>query len=332
MTEFRLQNELFRNEEVLGNYANVFVHCEDNSIVEGHMLILAQQSPFCHRFFQSRKMEVADMIFPNIRHSVVRSALRIMYGKVVNVSKSDSKRICAFLNMLQVKYQVTAIEESPEFQSTGTYQTEVPIQDCQLKPLPENSDKGEKAEEGSQDWNRRTGNPDYQNTPVVIDDVTTATEPKQHDVMDNLENWTLTTTDWGKVDAIGHTIERDEAQNRNVYKCNFCPVSSRVFDYAAKHFTNKHKDIKKEQELILSVQKRRNQLMKDFDNVSDTGVNMTLVNHESTVILGDLETLAAELSKLPNDLPVQLDFKKKDFTKKLSADILAVKTFIDKIV
>ena len=69
--------------------------------------------------------------------------------------------------------------------------------------------------------------------------------------------------------------------------------------------------------------------MKDFDNVSDTGVNMTLVNHESTVILGDLETLAAELSKLPNDLPVQLDYKKKDFTKKLSA---AVKTFFDKIV
>ena len=59
---------------------------------------------------------------------------------------------------------------------------------------------------------------------------------------------------------------------------------------------------------------------------------MTLVKHESTVILGDLETLAAELSKLPTDLPVQLDYKKKDFTKKLSADILAVKTFIDKIV
>ena len=166
-------------------------------------------------------------------------------------------------------------------------------------------------------------------SPFVSDDVTTAVEPKTYDVNDD---WTLTTTDWGKVGAIGHTIERDEAQNRNVYKCNFCPVSSRVFDYAAKHFTNKHKNLKKEQDLLLSVQARRTRILKNFDDISQTGVNALLVKHESTVILGDLETLSAELSNLPNDLPVQLDYKKKDFIKKLSADILAVKTFIDKIV
>ena len=73
-------------------------------------------------------------------------------------------------------------------------------------------------------------------------------------------------------------------------------------------------------------------MLKNFDDLSNTGVNMTLVKHESAVILGDLETLAAELSNLPNDLPVRLDYKKKDFIKKLSADILAVKSFLDNIV
>ena len=154
----------------------------------------------------------------------------------------------------------------------------------------------------------------------------------QAEQKDSFENWTLTTTDWEKVDAIGHTMEIDEAQNRNVYKCNFLPVSSRVFDYAAKHYTNKHKNLKKEQDLLLSVQMRRTLMLKNFDDLSNTGVNMTLVKHESAVILGDLETLAAELSNLPNDLPVRLDYKKKDFIKKLSADILAVKSVIDNIV
>ena len=58
-------------------------------------------------------------------------------------------------------------------------------------------------------------------------------------------------------------------------------------------------------------------MLKTFDDLSNTGVNMTLVKHESAVILGDLETLAAELSNLPNDLPVRLDYKKKDFIKQI---------------
>ena len=36
MYEFQLQHALMTNEEVLENYVDVYIHAEDNSIVEGH--------------------------------------------------------------------------------------------------------------------------------------------------------------------------------------------------------------------------------------------------------------------------------------------------------
>jgi hypothetical protein len=117
-------------------------------------------------------MEVADMIFPNIRHSVVPNALRIMYGKVVNVSKSDSKRICSFLNMLQAEYKVALIdEESTEKMSSSEGKTRGSIKGCQTvtEPLSKNAGKGETVGEGSEDRDRRTGSKDYQSMPSIIE-------------------------------------------------------------------------------------------------------------------------------------------------------------------
>ena len=102
-------------------------------------------------------------------------------------------------------------------------------------------------------------------------------------------------------------------------------------NYAEKHYVNKHKNLTAEVDCLSSVQAKRSRILKNFDDLSKTGVNRTLVKHESTVTLGDLETLASELSNLPNNLPVHLDYKKKEFIKKLSVDILSVKSFIDQI-
>jgi hypothetical protein len=256
MSEFRLQNELFRNEEVLEDYVNVYIHCEDNTIVEAHMLILAQQSPFCHRFFQSRKMEVADMIFPQIRHSVVRNAIRIMYGKVVNVSKSDSKRVCSFLNMLQVKYKMMSMEEESMGKKSEAEDNIVigSIEDEGVEEGGVEKEREDRAEE--------IVSKDGQSKPVANNEIPTVIEPKEHNVKDSLENWTLTTTDWDKLDEIGHTIEKDDTQNRKVYKCKYCPASSKAFNYAEKHYVNKHKNLTAEVDCLSSVQAKRSHILK----------------------------------------------------------------------
>ena len=108
MSVFKIENNVSSlNEEVLRDYADVYFHCENAAIVEGHMAIIAPLSPFCHKFFKTRKNTMfVDMFFPQIRHSVILSAIMIMYGKEVHVPKSDCKRVQSFLNLLQVKFKI----------------------------------------------------------------------------------------------------------------------------------------------------------------------------------------------------------------------------------
>ena len=87
MSVFKIENSVSSlNEEVLRDYADVYFHCENAAIVEGHMAIIAPLSPFCHKFFKTRKNTMfVDMFFPQIRHSVIQSAIMIMYGREVHV-------------------------------------------------------------------------------------------------------------------------------------------------------------------------------------------------------------------------------------------------------
>ena len=76
MSGVRLCNSRLQNDDAFKFYVNVFIHCENQSIVEAHMMVLAQHSPFCHRFFKSRKeLKVADMFFTTMKHSVVEAAI-----------------------------------------------------------------------------------------------------------------------------------------------------------------------------------------------------------------------------------------------------------------
>lgn len=327
MSEFSLQNHSFINEEVLENYVNVYFHCEGNHKVEGHMVILAQRSSFCHKFFQSRKdMRVADMFFPHIRHSVVRNAVRIMYGKLVNVSETDSKRISAFLNFLQVKYkQEKIIGESEDI--LGNQQEVYPPEVEMHEP-----DVNEESVQNRTEHPKET--PNAKDLLISESKAQTDTSPESGpsgaaDTVGNLDDWTHTTTSWQRIEAIGHTIERDLGQK--TYKCKFCPSSSIVFNHAEKHFRHKHLDLRSESELLLSVKNRRIMIKKSFDKLSSTGVNKILMEHESEDISRNLNNLVGELESLKSDLPVHLEYKRRDLLKKLNIDTKAVQTFIDKM-
>lgn len=313
MSEFRLQNEKFTNEEVLENYHNVYIHCQGNWIVSAHMLILAQQSPFCHKFFQSRKnMRVADMFFPNMRHSVVLNAIRVLCGKLVHVSKSDSTRICSFFKLLEVQFEISSTEE----ESTAS----MSVEDDTEQHLEEDQTRRENKE------TEQIG----LNAPEHVFVSPTPFHPENLTELDHLDTWTKTTTDLEKIDEIGHTLERNETGDTKYYKCKFCPVTSKAFNSAERHFINKHRNIKAELELFRSIHTRQSRLMQNFADLSSTGVNKQLIMHEATSLQGDLETCFNELEQISCHLPVHLEFKRRDFMRKLTADIQTVKNFIDK--
>ena len=193
MSDFSLDYG-YSNEEALNDYFDVFFHCEDSSIIGGgHMAIIAPLSPFCHRFFRMRKnMKVVDMFFPHIRHSVVKNAVNVIYGKVVSVPKADSKRLSSFLNLLQVKFK-----------------SELTVGDKSLGKEFEEDKRAKEAcvenqivaeDEGQNMENEKTGDgeelmPSQSYEASGSSSNVNVTAP-EYNLMDHLDDWTVTTTDF----------------------------------------------------------------------------------------------------------------------------------------
>ena len=312
MFEFRLVNGLFLNEEVLESYVDVYIHCENNEIVEGHMIVLAQQSPYLHRHFQSRKeMKVADLFFTNIRHSVIKNAIRILYGKIVNVPEYDSKRICSFLKMIQVKFEI--ISDKGEI--------EVPVKAKTQEGLNIIMSTSEEKEDDI-----------VEETSQVKEDelVKKIPKPTPKSEVDGLDlQWTLTTTDWERIEDIHHTVERDKTSK--YYKCKHCPTTSREYKSAKTHYRNKHQDLAEEKNLLIKVQTERMPLLKKYQDISSSGTNKSLVKHEAETILEKLNSFVNELENVEVPLSPHLEYKKRDLLKILGADILSIRNFINKL-
>lgn len=312
MFEFRLVNGLFLNEEVLESYVDVYIHCENNEIVEGHMIVLAQQSPYLHRHFQSRKeMKVADLFFTNIRHSVIKNAIRILYGKIVNVPEHDSKRICSFLKMIQVKFEM--ISDKGEI--------EVPVKAKTQEGLNIIMSTSEEKEDDIVE----------ETSQVKVDElIKKIPKPTPESEVDGLDlQWTLTTTDWERIEDIHHTVERDETSK--YYKCKHCPTTSREYKSAKTHYRNKHQDLEEEKNLLIKVQTERMPLLKKYQDISSSGTNKSLVKHEAETILEKLNSFVNELENVEIPLSPHLEYKKRDLLKILGADILSIRNFINKL-
>ena len=312
MFEFRLVNGLFLNEEVLESYVDVYIHCENNEIVEGHMIVLAQQSPYLHRHFQSRKeMKVADLFFTNIRHSVIKNAIRILYGKIVNVPEHDSKRICSFLKMIQVKFEM--ISDKGEI--------EVPVKAKTQEGLNIIMSTSEEKEDDIVE----------ETSQVKVDElIKKIPKPTPESEVDGLDlQWILTTTDWERIEDIHHTVERDETSK--YYKCKHCPTTSREYKSAKTHYRNKHQDLEEEKNLLIKVQTERMPLLKKYQDISSSGTNKSLVKYEAETILEKLNSFVNELENVEIPLSPHLEYKKRDLLKILGADILSIRNFINKL-
>ena len=117
------------------------------------------------------------MFFTNIRHSVIKNAVRIIYGKLVNVSESDAKRVSSFLKMLQVQFKMVSLTENT-LESMSSDREQVVEKFCK------NLDVAGKAEE------------------IVAKPTETATAAHHEPMQDISCDWTQTTTDWDRVESI----------------------------------------------------------------------------------------------------------------------------------
>ena len=312
MSEFILENPSFVNEEVLASYVDVYLHCENNSIVEGNMATIAQQSPFFHKFFQSRRgMKVADMFFTHIRQSVVRSAMDIMYGKSVNVTLSDVKRVSSFLNLLGVKYKVSSTVNDASLENTN-YPANIKVQ-AQAAPKETEEDQIKEIE------TRKNALISIHREKEVDTMSVQSIEPRpgtsQTKQKMDWDNWTVTTTDSEGFANIRQTVVRDNG--RKIYKCQICSVFSLDFSAAEKHYQSKHRNLTTELNLLKRVLTQRALLKAKFQELSSRGKNNVLIEHECSEILETFQNFETELNILPADLPSHMETKKKRTIKEI---------------
>ena len=263
MSGVKLRDHKQQNDEAFKYYVNVYFHCENNSIVEANMIILAQHSPFCHRFFMSRKeMKDADMFFTTKKHSVVKAAIDIIYGKTVSVGDSDFKRVCSFLRMLQVEYEIE------------------PTADETIQEADDDDDD---------DANRTFDKPFFEMPATSVSssmqkkEVQHILSEQQAPIEEDPDNWTLTTESTQRVFSIDHSAERLETEKKIRYICKHCRETCFAFQRAESHYLKKHLAIKPLTEMLAKLDQRRKGLNQEYHvlikSLKQNG-SKTLVQHE----------------------------------------------------
>jgi len=84
-------------------YLDVHIYTMGNT-VKAHKLVLAQRSPWFHRFFQSHTSTEYHVALFNISEQTVRAAIDVMSGKELVMSVRDKNRVVNLMSRLEVKY------------------------------------------------------------------------------------------------------------------------------------------------------------------------------------------------------------------------------------
>ena len=296
MTAFRLQNSETNDLTVFKNYVDVYIHCENNKIIESHKIILAQHSTFFHRFFLSRKdMKEADMFFPTIKQSVAQKAIDIIYGKTTTVEEKDRQRVCAFLRMLEVEFQFLTSpeneileEENTDMNRTFDNPMRIPAAGPSIPPPPPPAPSGSSPLHPNED------------EEVSVEMETREAENWRDLMMSG--DWTVTTATDEQVAEIDHTWRRLPNRNRNEYTCNHCKETCLSITIAKNHFIKLHLNTQALVKTLADIDKRRKKLSEDFAQLVDIqkqnkNANKFLIQHESEMMLDNIEKLKTEVKE-----------------------------------
>lgn len=294
MTAFRLQNSEIKDLTVFKNYVDVYIHCENNKIIESHKIILAQHSAFFHRFFLSRKeMKEADMFFPTIKQSVAQKAIDIIHGKTTTVEEKDRQRVCAFLRMLEVEFKFLTSpeneileEENTDMNRTFDKPSRITAAAPSIPPPPPPAPSG--------------SSPLHRNEEVSVEIETSEAENWRDLMMSG--DWTVTTATDEQVAEIDHSWRRLPNRNRNEYTCNHCKETCLSISIAKNHFIKLHLDTQALVKKIADIEKRRKKLSEEFAQLVDIqkqnkNANKFLIQHESEMMLDNIEKLKTEVKE-----------------------------------
>ena len=115
---FFLKNRHLSIGLITDQYADVYLHVEENSVhslIKANKVILAFHSPYFHRVFQSREnIQTVDMGFVGVKTSVIRDAVKMIYGQSIEVLEKHIGRFSAFVKLLELDFEKSESYEGTE--------------------------------------------------------------------------------------------------------------------------------------------------------------------------------------------------------------------------
>ena len=103
--------------DITEQYAEVYIHLKDkgnSSFIKANKVILAFNSPYFHKIFQSRdNMQTVDFAFIGIGADVIRETISMIYGSTLNVSKNEIAKFKMFFKMLEMDICLSEDVDNP---------------------------------------------------------------------------------------------------------------------------------------------------------------------------------------------------------------------------
>ena len=225
------------------------------------------------------------MFFPTLQEDVVQQSIDVIYGKTVEVDEKNRKRVCAFLKMLQVDFEIvtaTAYEVTEEM--TGLNRT---FDKPDIFATPSSSKDPEIV----------LANPSP--SEQVSEKMVPETEEDDPEML-NMDDWTVTTANTDRVSRIDHSWQRLKNKKRIKYTCQHCAEICYSIKKAENHFIKMHLDIGNIVEIMADIDKKRKKYHQEFTQlvqVYKSDGNTFLLRHEMEVISDNLKELKSVLKK-----------------------------------
>ena len=213
-------------------------------------MVLAQSSPWFHRFFQAQKFEVKEyhIAFFNYNQQSIQTVVDVMNGKEVQIQLKEKSRIIALLSKLEVKWednsQSVSFVNDQENQDSESEQSRTHVSEHSLSrsktmlPLKRLLPPRPPVDTNRLSSCSKAPAPAITNE-VVDNERKDIAIPKEKETSDKLDLYafldTFTETTEEELEKINHTLVGKSGTKTRGYKCLKCSEQSKYFTIAEKH-------------------------------------------------------------------------------------------------
>ena len=227
-----------KNESVLRSSS--YIDCllvTSSGTLECSKILLASRSMFFHKIFTLKHNvgKFVNIVLTDCSFQVLKFAVDVILGLEVKINSNLLGKLKFILNKWQIDYIIG---------DNATKESDSGIPNVADREQEVERVKRFRREEFDESNPSEIEEPDNRNEvelPVHKETEDDVPELNTGDDLDSETDWTMTSDDVD-VDRIYHSRITLGKKRRCIYKCNICNETCNMFEFAKKHYYQKHKD------------------------------------------------------------------------------------------